>query len=83
MTLSLLISSLMVSSLAALVVTLVVDAVRGRRRREPALSRTAEPVLRPGHGRLVQRRDCPQALRPATAAAARARRGRTPRSCRR
>jgi hypothetical protein len=82
MTLSLLIASLMVSSLVALVVTLAVDAVRGRSR-EPAPRRTAEPVLRHGHGRLVQRWDCRPALRPTTTAAARAQRGRTPRSCRR
>jgi hypothetical protein len=82
MTVSLLITSLMVSSLAAFVVTLAVDAVRGRNR-EPAPRRTAEPVLRHGHGRLVQRQDCRPALRPTTRAAARARRGTTPRSCRR
>jgi hypothetical protein len=82
MTLSLLIYALMVSSFTALVVTLVVDAVRGRNR-EPAPRRSTEPELQHGHGRLVHRWDCPQTLRPATAAAARARRGRTPRSCRR
>jgi hypothetical protein len=82
MTLSLLITSLMVSSLTALVVTLVVDAVRGRSR-EPVPRRTAEPGLQHGHGRLVHRRDCAQIARPTTAAAALARRGRTPRSCRR
>lgn len=80
MTLSLLIYVLMVSSFTALVVTLVVDAVRGRSR-ETAARHTARPALRHGHGRLVHRWDCPEALRPATAAAARARRGRTPRSC--
>jgi hypothetical protein len=82
MTLSLLITSLMVSSLAAFVVTLAVDAVRGRNR-EPAPRRTAEPVLRHAHGRLVQRQDCRPALRPTTTADAHARRGTTPRSCRR
>jgi hypothetical protein len=82
MTLSLLITSLMVSSLAAFVVTLAVDAVRGRNR-EPAPRSIAEPVLRHGHGRLVQRQDCRPALRPTTTAAARTRRGTTPRSCRR
>jgi hypothetical protein len=81
MTLSLLITALMASSLAAIVVTLVADAARGHSR-EPAPRRPAEPVLRHGHGRLVQRRDCRPALRPTTAAA-RARRGETPRSCRR
>jgi hypothetical protein len=82
MTLSLLITSLMVSSLAALVVTLVVDAARGRSPK-PAPRRTAGPGLQHGHRRLVHRWDCPQTPRPTTAAAARARRGRTPRSCRR
>jgi hypothetical protein len=82
MTLSLLITSLMVSSLAALVVTLVVDAARGRSAK-PAPRRTAGPGLQHGHRRLVHRWDCPQTPHPTTAAAARARRGRTPRSCRR
>jgi hypothetical protein len=82
MTFSVLITSLMVSSLAALVVTLVVDATRGRRP-EPAPRRTAEPGLQHGHGRLVQRQDCRPALRPTTTAAGHARRGGTPRSCRR
>jgi hypothetical protein len=82
MTLSLLITALTASSLAAIVVTLVADAARARSR-EPAPQRPAEPVLRHGHGRLVQRRDCRPALRPTTTAAARARRGGTPHSCRR
>jgi hypothetical protein len=82
MTFSILMYALMISSLAALVGTLVVDAVRGRRP-EPAPRRSAEPALQRARGRLVQRGDCPRPLQAATPAEARARRGGTPRSCRR
>jgi hypothetical protein len=82
MTLSLLMYALMVASLVALAGTLAVDLARGARR-EPAPRRRADPALRRARGRLVQRGDCPRTLRVATAAEARARRGGTPRSCRR
>jgi hypothetical protein len=82
MTFSVLMYALMVSSLAALVGTLVVDAVRGRNP-EPAPRPSAEPELRRDHRRLMHRGDCARTLRAATPADARARRGGTPRSCRR
>jgi hypothetical protein len=82
MTLSVLLFVLMVSSLAALVVTLVVDAVRGRSR-EHAPRPTAGPTLRHGRGRTRNRWDCPQPRRPAPSTAARLRRGGMRSSCRR
>jgi hypothetical protein len=82
MTFSVLLSALMASSFAALAGTLVVDTVRGR---SPQLAprRHTESELRRPRGRLVQRGDCQRTLRPMTTAATRARRGGTPRSCRR
>ncbi|HEY0345355.1 MAG TPA: hypothetical protein VGC59_11935 [Solirubrobacteraceae bacterium] len=80
MTLSLLLFVLMVSSLAALVVTLVVDAVRARRR-ESLPRRTAGPVPRHGRGLKHDRGDCPQPRRPAPSTSARARRDGTRSSC--
>jgi hypothetical protein len=82
MTFSVLVYALMVASFATLAGTLVVDAVRGRSP-QPEPRRSAEPRLlgRP-RGRLVQRGEC-QVLRVTAPAEARARRGGTPRSCRR
>jgi hypothetical protein len=82
MTFSVLIYALMVSSLAAIVGALVADTVRGGSR-EPAARRVADRGLRPAPGRLVHRGDCPRKVRATAATAARARRGGTPRSCRR
>jgi hypothetical protein len=82
MTFSVLMYALMGASLAAVVATLVVDAVRGRRP-EPSLRRVARPTLRSGHGRLIHRWDCPQTLRQPTSPPAHVPRDRTPRSCKR
>lgn len=79
MTLSILMYALMGSTLATLVGTLVVDAVRGRRP-EPAPRRIAAPAPRHGRARL---REHPQTHRPHAASTVRARRGGTPQSCRR
>jgi hypothetical protein len=82
MTFSVLMYALMVSSLTALVVTLVVDAVRGGSRERTA-RRIAGPTLRHGRGRAHHRGDCPQTRRSAPSTAVRVRRGGTPSSCRR
>ena len=80
MMLSILMYALMVSSLVALVGTLVVDAVRGTRPEPVVHRRAAVPVPRYGRGRLRER---PEVRRAPTPAAVRARRGGTPHSCRR
>jgi hypothetical protein len=79
MTLSILMYALMISSLAAAVGMLVVDAVGGTRP-QPAPRRIAAPVSRYGRERLRER---PEARRPHASTTARARRGATPQSCRR
>jgi hypothetical protein len=79
MTFSVLMYALMVSSLTALVLTLVVDALRGERRE--STRRTAGPTPRYGRGRARGRWDCAQPRRPAPANTARVRRGGMRSSC--